>query len=577
MVAYIPYILPFILSALIIVGLIIFGWRQQPQPITRLFIWTLLSMFIWVAFVIWEYLSLTLAAKLIWANAQFLGITLLPVFWLLLTIEYTNAGDSWVRIKPYLFIVPLLSNIILWTNDWHHWWRGVSFMKTSISPIPLVDYDYQFWFYGILAPHGYILIAISLYLLFKSLRNSTGIYRQQIILLIVATILPLVSDGLYTVGVLFDPNFNPTPIVFTFSGILLAAGLFRYRLLDLMPVARDKLIEKMSDAMLVLDVQDRIVDLNPSMQNLLRVTADEAIGQAVDNVLQDWQPQVAPVRQAMQARREVIFSRDGRQSHFDLLISPLTDQRNLINGRLVVLRDITDRVLIENELRERNKELETFAHMVAHDLKSPLGIILGFSELLPAKIAALSNPETIEYIDIIHQTGQKMSDIIDALLLFARVRNQIVKVQQLDMNLILAEVMTRLHHMIVEKGAVVEQPDTWPSVVGYDPWIEEVWVNYIINGLKYGGQPPRLELGFDKQSGGMVCFWVKDNGRGISAENQPRLFTEFTRLEKGQAEGHGLGLSIVKRIVTRLGGTVGVDSELGQGSRFYFCLPVSGK
>lgn len=573
MVAYIPYILPFFISALIIVGLLIYGWQQLTQPITRLFIWTLLSMLVWVAFVIWEYLSMTLAAKLFWANMQFIGITLLPVFWLLLTVEYTHAGSFWSRIKPYLFIIPILSNIVIWTNPWHHWWLGEPFMKITTSPIPLVDYDYQFWFFGIQAPYGYILIAISLVLLFKSLRNSTGIYRQQIILLLIATILPLGSDGLYTLRLLPDPNFNPTPVIFTFSGVLLAIGLFRYRFLDLMPVARNMLVEKMSDAMLVLDTQDRIVDLNPSMQSLLRVTTSKAIGQVVDNVLQDWQTQVAPIRQTVKTRREIIFTRAGQPHHFDLLISPLLDTRDQLSGRLIVLREITDRVQMENELRQQNKELETFSRMVAHDLKTPLSVILGFSEFLPTKIAEIGDEQTIENLEIIHQTAQKMADIIESLLLFAQVRHQAVRVQKLDMNLIIVEVMARLHHLIIEAKAVIVQPETWPPIVGYGPWIEEVWVNYVSNGLKYGGQPPRLELGCNGQADGMIRFWIQDNGAGISAEDQSCLFTEFTRLEKGCVAGHGLGLSIVKRIITRLGGTVGVDSELGQGSRFYFCLP----
>jgi two-component system sensor histidine kinase/response regulator len=126
-------------------------------------------------------------------------------------------------------------------------------------------------------------------------------------------------------------------------------------------------------------------------------------------------------------------------------------------------------------------------------------------------------------------------------------------------------------------------PTDWPSVVGHAPWIEEIWVNYISNGCKYGGVPPRLELGAQVLADGWVQFWVHDNGNGVSPEEQPRLFTPYTRLGQMQdgsllvrARGHGLGLSIVRRIVEKLGGQVGVESENvpGCGSTFSFTLPA---
>jgi signal transduction histidine kinase len=137
------------------------------------------------------------------------------------------------------------------------------------------------------------------------------------------------------------------------------------------------------------------------------------------------------------------------------------------------------------------------------------------------------------------------------------------------------EAQYRLIELIEENQAAIISPDSWPAALGYGPWIEEVWVNYISNAIKYGGQPPRVELGATEQEDGMVRFWVRDNGRGITLEEQPRLFTPFTQLSQVQTEGHGLGLSIVSRIVEKLGGQVAVESTgvLGEGSIFSFTLP----
>jgi two-component system sensor histidine kinase/response regulator len=103
-----------------------------------------------------------------------------------------------------------------------------------------------------------------------------------------------------------------------------------------------------------------------------------------------------------------------------------------------------------------------------------------------------------------------------------------------------------------------------------------VWANYLSNAIQYGGRPPRVELGVTEQADGMVRFWVRDNGPGLTPEEQARLFTPFTQLAQVRARGHGLGLSIVRRIVERLGGQVGVESEIGRGSAFTFTLPGMG-
>jgi signal transduction histidine kinase len=121
--------------------------------------------------------------------------------------------------------------------------------------------------------------------------------------------------------------------------------------------------------------------------------------------------------------------------------------------------------------------------------------------------------------------------------------------------------------------AHIRLPNRWPVARGYAPWVEEIWNNYVSNCLKYGGAPPDLEQGADTLDSGMIRFWVRDNGQGISQEGQAQLFTPFTRLHT-KTEGHGLGLSIVQQIAEKLGGQVGVESELGQGSLFYFSLPA---
>ncbi len=227
------------------------------------------------------------------------------------------------------------------------------------------------------------------------------------------------------------------------------------------------------------------------------------------------------------------------------------------------------------ELQVKNQQLEAFARTVAHDLKSPLNVVIGYADLLISDCETLcsNNQEVIDQLKIIIQSGEKMVSIIDSLLLLARTAKDDIELHPVDMGSIIEQVIQhRLVDLLKQYNGIIHKPDNWPIIQTYAPWVEEIWANYLSNGLKYGGRPPELELGATK-IGDYIKFWIKDNGEGLSAEAKVRLFTPFTRLHENRAEGHGLGLSIVQQVVEKLGGKAGVETELGQGSTFYFCLP----
>ena len=225
------------------------------------------------------------------------------------------------------------------------------------------------------------------------------------------------------------------------------------------------------------------------------------------------------------------------------------------------------------ELQARNEELDAFAHTVAHDLKNPLTSLIGYSSLLQKCYAEMSNEDLGRSLNLMARSGRKMTNIIEELLLLASVRKvEEVEMVPLDMAGVVAEVQGRLASLIEEYQAEIVLPEEWPWSLGYGPWVEEMWTNYVSNAIKYGGRPPRVELGMTQQADGFIRFWVRDNGAGLTPEEQARLFTPFTRLHQVRAEGHGLGLSIVQRIAEKLGGEVGVESQAGQGCVFFFSL-----
>ncbi|MBN1138384.1 MAG: hybrid sensor histidine kinase/response regulator, partial [Anaerolineae bacterium] len=227
------------------------------------------------------------------------------------------------------------------------------------------------------------------------------------------------------------------------------------------------------------------------------------------------------------------------------------------------------------ELEARNEELDAFAHTVAHDLQGLVGLVTGYAEVLAEDHTGFSDEEVKRCLSAVVHNGRKIRQIIDGLLLLAAARKIDVKTEPLGMPSIVAEAQHRLATMIAEYEAEMVVPDAWPAALGYGPWVEEVWVNYISNAILYGGRPPRVQLGAEAQPDGMIRFCVQDNGSGLMPEVWARLFVPFTQLAHLHGKGHGLGLSIVQRIVDRLGGQVGVESEgvPGRGSIFSFTLP----
>jgi signal transduction histidine kinase/predicted negative regulator of RcsB-dependent stress response len=235
------------------------------------------------------------------------------------------------------------------------------------------------------------------------------------------------------------------------------------------------------------------------------------------------------------------------------------------------------------ELEEQNAELDAFSHTVAHDLRNPLGGILNLVDSLDQGWESIPPTVRSEMLQSAGEAARRSLNIMDGLLLLANVRStEDMELESVDLEVSLDDAWELLQHLVTETGAVLEKdPSPWPRARGFQPWLVEVWLNYLSNAMIHGGHPPLMKAGW-KREGEEVLFYVSDNGPGLSQDERRMLFLPFEKLHQVRSKGHGLGLSIVKRIITRIGGTVGVESPAwggaegpSPGSTFFFTLPAA--
>lgn len=567
------YIVTTFLTTALTAMLAIYAWQHRQAPGAAAFAVMMVAIALWSLLSGLQVLSPTETIWQVWTNLKYLTVAISPVALLVFALRYTG-HRSWATRRHLIAytILPVTTQVIVWLNPWG-WW------KTPAGTLGL-------WFW-IHSAYSFTLVFIGLILMSLAILRASAVRRWQAALVLLGISLPLVVNILLTFD-LIPPTVDWTPVAFAATGLAFAWTLYRHRLFDLTPLAREALIDGMQDGVVVVDQHFRVVDVNPAALAMFRAVEAGTGAALLDRHLETFYPDTAALvsrlhdEAASQSVVEMacVMTQQGVPRDYSLHVTPLYDQQAALAGYLLRWHDITERKEAEaavrqyaQELEQHNAELDAFAHTVAHDLKNPLSVLVGFSSILEARVDEITPERRDDYLHRITQTGTKMDNIIRELLLLASVRKvDEVDVAGLDMAAVFQEARDRLEAMFADAGAQVAAPDVWPTALGYAPWVEEVWVNYLSNALKYGGEPPVIAAGATLD-GDVVRYWCRDNGPGLTAEEQAQLFAQFTRLHEVRAEGHGLGLSIVRRIVEKLGGQVGVESAVGAGSTFWFTLP----
>jgi PAS domain S-box-containing protein len=545
------------------------------------------SASVWALADAFEHAAATLTLKIFWSQFAILGASTIPVLFMLFTLVFTQNEkfNNW-KTAIYLSVLPVITIFLAFTNQSHHLiWKKVDLISQGNESV----YYYGEWFW-IYVFYEIGLVILSINILLSGTHRFYNIYKRQIIYLIIASILPLTATILY-IFKLTPLRADLTPIALIFSGILIAFAIYFFGMFDIMLVACRQIINNLSDGIIVVDMAGRIIDANPAIETITGLKQNALIGKPFDIIKEQVIPDVMADSMHDRFSTEIVLKADQEEKHYEVTYNPVISLNQQLIGKIFILHDITKRKdaldsaielnqRLRREIKEKEKliaDLDAYARSVAHDLKNPISGLLGLCELLKDDFNNRKEDEAFELLDLAHEQSLKMYGIVDELLLLSRIRKEDIKLERLDMASVLNEALKRLYRQYSSESVKIELPDSWPAVLGHSQWIEEVWFNFISNAIKYGGDPPMIKIGYDKINNGTYRFWIQDNGEGLSEESYMKLFNDFERLGRKNVEGNGLGLSIVKRIIEKLGGEVSVTSEnvRGKGCIFGFTLKSS--
>ncbi len=402
-----------IASAVVSTALAYFAWHRRPAPGATSFCLLMLAVAEWSLGYALELASTDLSTTIFWDNMAWLGAAFAPTLWFAFALQYTDQA-RWLtrRNVAILAIEPLITLLLVWTNGFHGLISSNIRVDTSGSFSALVV-TYGPW-YWINIAYSYLLLflgAILICLLIQTLKRSAHLYRGQAGALLIAVAAPWLGNALTIFGLSPFPHLDLTPFAFTVTGVGMASSLFRFRLLDIVPVAREAVFESMSDAVIVVDGQDRIVDLNMTAQRLTDNPAAEAVGQTFTRVFSSWTELVEHYCDGCRVHTEVVLVEDEELRSFDLRISPLYRRNGhlTVTGRLVVLNDITEQKRTERALRDSEERFrhifeETPIGMAVVDLDGTLLQVnkafcemLGYGEqeLTACSLSAITHPDDV--------------------------------------------------------------------------------------------------------------------------------------------------------------------------------------
>src|ERR687893_2277790 len=349
---YTLYVIFLSVAAAILVGFALRAWRRRSTLGATALAVLMAAGAVWAVAYAMSLVATEPSMRIFWGEIKYLGIVVVPLSWVIFALQYTGR-EEWVtrRILALLAVEPAVSLTLIFTNEAHGlFWSSRE--SSTTGPFTIVESVYGPWFWVHLS-YSYLLLLVGTVFLTQALVSSAHLYREQTIALVVGTSMPWVINAVNISGLVSIGSPDPMPLAFAVAGVVFAWPLFRYGPLDLVSVARDVVVEGMGDGVIVLDSHDRVLDLNPAAQRILGYPFSEAVGQPVARIMPGQVGLLKRHQGSEEAHGEAALGPGAAPRYYDIVISSLRTRNVARAGRLISLRDITERKALEHRLMQQ--------------------------------------------------------------------------------------------------------------------------------------------------------------------------------------------------------------------------------
>jgi PAS domain S-box-containing protein len=607
-----PYVILILLGLMPLVYFAYRTYKYRSILAARLFFACTVFSALTLLFYALELISAEPEELLFWVRMRFIFSIFVPPFGLLFIVAYLGM-DNWVNTKAIvaLSVVPVIRLFAVVTNDTYHF-QWSTYTTRQVGNLIFAHYQdaTASLLYWIGQAYFLVLAGLMVYVIWGAMNRSPGMLRGQIVYVLMAVALPGIGILLEVMGIYPIPNLNFPVITLCLSAIPLGLALFRYRLLDIVPAAQSLVLQSMQDAVIVMDLKGRIVQVNPAAKALRQLHPDAMVGRFARDVFSDLPLLVERFDKVFSAEEIIeVKNIDQSMAYFDLRISPLKNTDQQITGRVLVLRDVTAAKQAEQQAidlaleRERTQLLKSFISDTSHDIMTPISAMRISTYLLRAltdKIShaaaqAKTNPEAAlsaltelettvnamrEKSTNLDASALRLQTLVESMLEMVKLDKQVFTFAPGDLN-ILAEQAVNLQRFLAEDKGVhlhLKLEPGLPKVNLDGNQFIRVLQNLLTNALKYTPRGGSVTV-HTRHYGEQVALEIQDTGEGIPPEDVPHIFDRMYRVDKNRSTntigvGLGLGLAIVKTIVAAHHGAVEVDSTIGVGSIFRVVMPV---
>lgn len=599
------FLAPAIISMMVFSILIVVGYLRRSAPGAPLFILIFVGLTVAVFAQAMLLLSRTSDAYFAWVDVTTYCLMTSLAMWVLFTIQYSGYSRAiqqrWVVGLALILTVFVL---IIATNGWHQLYRTNQVIEFAPQGYP-VSRAVRGPLYWLILTFDYTALAVIVGLLTVTVWRTQGVYRQQGLIMLVASLIPGVVNFLFVLNLLpVFPGFDLTIPALAVTGTLMAYGLFRHRLLDLVPVARSVVLDNIQSAVIVIDTEQRVVDVNPAAGRMLGRLPEALVGQPVQVVVSHFPDLAGLFSRAEHAVTEIVDLNGSLPTYYEVRVTPVRNVRGQELGCVAIIQDITERKRTEKalegktrlaeqlaeEYRQARDEAEsasraksTFLANMSHELRTPLNAIIGYSEMLAEDAVEMGVPHIVTDLQSVQASAQQLLGLVNQVLDLSKIEagRMSVYLEWLEVRVLLDEVLAPVRVLASRSQnqlQVVLQGEAG-RIYSDAVKVRQVLLNLLSNANKFTHSGTVTVTVWRERVDDCERLYisVKDDGIGMTDEQLGRVFQPFIQGDDSTTRkygGTGLGLTISRLFCRMLGGDVSVESKAGVGSTFTMWLPT---